>query len=210
MPRQSIEFIEDYSLPQSILGMDFITPEEVSNARLRIVYTDEQIKALAESLPSEEMLKWCKDNDYAVMSAPPQACSLLDVREIQPDHFYWKTGGWYADEKFAHEDKTSFGWLAIKKTPVANSTNKNLDQQSRLLSTLEHVPNAAEMSWFITTYFKVRGIQLFESVYVQTSNLDSLGNHITVGYFDSGVLFLDRWYGVYPFDNIGVSASRKQ
>ena len=83
----------DYGLAQSILGMDFITPEEVSRARPSIVYTDDQITALAESLPSEDMLKWCKDNGYAVMPAPPQACSLLDIREILSAHFCSKTGG---------------------------------------------------------------------------------------------------------------------
>ena len=156
------------------------------SARLSIVYTVEQITALAESLPSEDVLKWCKDNGYAVMPAPPTAMPLLDVRESKSSHFYWKTEGWYADQKFAREDKTSFGWLAIKKTPVSNSTNKKWDEQSKLLSALlEHIPNAAEMSWFITTYFEVRGIRLFESAYVRTSSLDSSGFSVDVGHFDS-------------------------
>ena len=38
----------DYALAQSILGADFITPEEVMKARPSIVYTDEQILALAK------------------------------------------------------------------------------------------------------------------------------------------------------------------
>ena len=199
----------DYKLAQSILGADFITPEEVMKARTGIVYTDEQITALAESLPSEDMLKWCKENGYAVIPAPPTAMSLLDVREIKSTHFYSETGGWYADQKFAREDKTSFGWLAIKKTPVANSTSKNWNEQSKLLSALEYVPNAAEMSWFITTYFEVRGIRLFESVYVRTSSLDSDGNRVRVGVFDSKGLFVNGWSDDYRFDDIGVSAGRK-
>ncbi len=200
----------DYGLAQSILGTDFITPEEVSKARPSIVYTDEQITALAESLPSEDMLKWCKENGYAVMPAPPTAMSLLDVREIKSTHFYSETGGWYADQKFAREDKTSFGWLAIKKTPVTNSTSKNWDEQSKLLTALEHVPNAAEMSWFITTYFEVRGIRLFESVYVRTSSLDSDGGRVLVGRFDSGGLRVSDYWGDVRRDHLGVSASRKQ
>ncbi|MES2223789.1 MAG: hypothetical protein V4469_02535 [Patescibacteria group bacterium] len=198
-----------YTLAQSILGVDFITPEEVAKAR-GAIYTDEQIKALAESLPSEDMLKWCKENGYAVMPAPPQAMSLLDVRSIKSDHFYNKTGWRYADQKFAREDKTSFGWLAIKKTPVSNSASKNWDEQSKLLSALEKVPNAAEMSWFITTYFEVRGVRLFEGVYVRTSSLDSDGNHVLVGGFDSEGLGVDRYWANDRHDVLGVSASRKQ
>ena len=198
-----------YALAQSILGADFITPEEVTKARPSIVYTDEQITALAESLPSEDMLKWCKDNGYAVMPAPPRAMSLLDVRKIQSAHFYSKTGGWYSDQKFAREDKTSFEWLAIKKTPVANSISKNWKEQSELLSALEQVPNVAEMSWFITTYFKVRGIQLFDGVYVLTSSLGSSSRRVYIGYFYSDGLCVDIWFVDTREDYIGLSAVRK-
>ena len=200
----------DYGLAQSILGTDFITPEEVSKARPSIVYTDDQITALAESLPSEDMLKWCKDNGYAVMPAPPTAMSLLDVREIQSTHFYSKTGGWYSDQKFAREDRTSFGWLAIKKTPISDSTSKNWNEQNKLLSALETVPNAAEMSWFITTYFEVRGIRLFESIYVRTSSLGSGGGRVLVGSFVSGGLIVNDWDGDRRDSNIGLSGARKQ
>ncbi len=199
----------DYGLALSILGSDFITPEEVAKARPSIAYTDEQMTTLAENLPSEDVLKWCKDNGYAVIPAPPAAMSLLDVREIQPIHFYSKTGGWYAEQKFAREDKTSFGWLAIKKTPVAGSTSKNWNEQSKLLSALERVPNAAEMSWFITTYFEVRGIRLFESIYVRTSSLGSGGRRVDVGFFDSKGLNVDDWDGVHRGGILGVSAARK-
>lgn len=199
----------DYGLAQSILGTDFITPEEVTKARSNVVYTGDQITALAESLPSEDVLKWCKDNGYAVMPAPPRACSMLDVREIQSAHFYSKTGGWYFDQKFAREDKTSFGWLMIKKAPVQNSTSKTWDEQGKLLSALERVPNAAEMSWFITTYFEVRGVRLFESIYVRTSSIDSGGDRVRVGSFDAEGPSVDSWFDGYRDGDIGVSSARK-
>lgn len=200
-----------YALAQSILGVDFITPEEVTKARPSIVYTDEQITALAESLPSEEMLKWCKDNGFAVMPAPPMAMSTLYIREIQSDHFYSRTGGWYVDHKFARDDKTSFGWLLIKKTPVQNSTSKTWNEQGKLLPALKKVPNAAEMCWFITTYFEVRDVQLFEDIYVRTSSLDSNGRHVSVGGFVSdGLRISDYWNDGFRSDNIGVASARKQ
>lgn len=203
-----LEKVSDYSLAQSILGVDFITPEEVAAVRPSIVYSNEQITALAESLPSEDVLKWCKDNGYAVIPAPPQACSLLDVREIQSDHFYSKMGGWYDNAKFARENKTSFGWLLIKKTPVSGSTSKNWNEQGKLLSALETVPNAAEMSWFITTYFEVRGIRLFESVYVRTSSFGR-GGSVIVGIFGSSGVLVDIWAGDFDHTHIGLSSSRK-
>ncbi len=199
----------DYGLAQSILGTDFITPEEVTKARSSIVYTDKQITALAESLPSEDVLKWCKDNGYAVMPAPPTAMSTLGVREIQSAHFYSKTGGWYDDQKFAREDKTSFVWLMIKKTLVSDSTSKTWNEQGKLLSALEKVPNAAEMCWFITTYFEVRGVRLFEGVYVRTSSLDSDGRRVYVGSVDSGGVHVGSYWDGGRHDNVGLSAARK-
>ena len=199
----------DYALAQSILGVDFITPEEVTKARPNVVYSDEQVAALAEAIPSVEMLEWCKDNGYAVMPAPPTAMSTLDVREIQSAHFYSKTGGWYADQKFAREDKTSFGWLLIKKTPVSSSTSKTWNEQNKLLSKLETVPNAAEMCWFITTYFEVRGVRLFEDIYVRTSSLDSDGDRVYVGYFVGDGLLVDYYWGDDRYGYIGLSAARK-
>lgn len=198
----------DNGLAQSILGADFITPEEVMKARPSIVYTDEQITALAESLPSEDMLKWCKENGYAVMPAPPTAMSLLDVLEIQSAHFYSKTDGWYADQKFARKDKTSFGWLLVKKTPVSNSTSKTWNEQNKLLSALETVPNAAESSWFITTYFEVRGIRLFECIYVRTSSVGSDGDRVNVGGFDARGLDVGRGFDDYRSGGLGLVGSR--
>ena len=200
----------DYGLAQSILGADFITPEEVAKARPSIVYTNEQITALAESLPPQDVLKWCKENGYAVMPVPSKAMSLLDVREIQSAHFHSKTGGWYADQKFAREDKTSFGWLAIRKTPISNSTSKIWNEQGKLLSALERVPNATELSWFITTYFEVRGVRLFECIYVRTSSLNSAGSRVYLGYFDADGLFLNYRWDDYRDGLIGLASARKQ
>lgn len=198
----------DYNLAQLILGVDFITPEEVAKKRKGVVYTDEQIGALA-NLPSEDVLKWCKDNDYAVMPAPPTAISMLDVREIQSGHFYNKTEGWYADRKFARGDKTGNGWLMAKKTPVADSTNKSWGEQTPLLSGLERVPNVAEMSWFITTYFEVRGIRLFEGIYIRISSVGSDGNRVCIGGFVSRGLGVVYCWDCGRYDNVGVSSARK-
>lgn len=198
------------TLSQSILGVDFITPEEVMKARPSIVYTNEQIATLVGSLPSEDVLKWCKDNGYAVMPAPPQACSMLDVREIKPTHFYSKTGGWYNDKTFAREDKTSFGWLAIKKTPVSNSNSKNWNEQNELLYEFERVPNAGEATWFITTYFEVRGVRLLEKVHVRTSSLNFKVNRVAIGGFSSEGLGVNVCWGDQPCDCLGLSAVRMQ
>lgn len=195
---------------QSILGADFITPEEITKARPSIGYAAAQIAALTESLPSEDVLNWCKENGYAVMPAPPIAMSILDVRVIQPAHFYFKAGAWYDDREFAHDDRTSFGWLLIKKTPAVNSIGKKWQDRDKFLSALERVPNAAEMSWFITTYFEVRGVRLFGDAHVRTSSLGVQDSHITVGGFGfDGFNVFDFWDNETRGSVFGLSAARK-
>lgn len=199
----------DYKLAQFILGIDFITPEEVAKARRGIVYTDKQIAVLAETIPSLEVLEWCKANSYVVMPAPPTGMSLLDVRGLKPAHFYTKTGGWYNDVAFATADRTSGGWLLIRKDWVPDSASKTWDKQNKLLSAIETVPNAGEMSWFITTYFEVRGIRLFEKKYVRTSSLVSVGFRVIVGVFDADSLDVSNCWDVYRRGSLGLASSRK-
>jgi hypothetical protein len=199
----------DYTLAQSILGADFISAEEIVTARPGIVYSPEQITMLSQSIPSEETLRCCKDNGYAVMPAPPSEMSLLGVRDTKNTDFYSQTEGWYANQKFARKDTTSFGWLAIRKTEVPGSTNKNWDEQNKLLSALEYVPNTATMSWFITTYFAVRGVRLFERMYVRTSSLDSDGDRVCVGAFGDEGLPVRNWSGGMRHVSVGLSSARK-
>lgn len=201
----------DYTLARSILGDDFVTPEEIAKARPDVTYTAEQIAQLSDSIPSADVLKWCKDNGYAVVAGTPSPMSLLDVRSAKSGHFYSKTEGWYADakQKFSRADKVSLGWLMIRKTPVPNSTNKNWDEQSALLAKVEYVPNAAEMSWFITVFYDVRGVRLFEGVYVRTSSLDSGGDRVDVGGFGAkGLSVSNRWY-YGRGSGLGVASARK-
>ena len=200
----------DYTLAQSVLGTDFITPEEIAKAR-GVVYSPEQIESLANTIPPEDTLRWCRDNGYAIMAAPPTAMSLLDVRSLHAGHFYSKEGGWYSKdpEKFSRDDKTTSGWLAIRKDIVPKSTSKNWNEQQALLSGVEYVPNAAEMSWFVTTYFEVRGIRLLERIYVRTSSLDSDGHRVNVGDFDAKGLDVYSYWGDLRNGPLGLASARK-
>jgi hypothetical protein len=200
----------DYALAKSILGGDFITPEEIM-AKRPVKYTDEQILALSAQLPSEKHLRWMKKNGYALVAAPPQTCSLLDVRLLNSTLFYSKEGGWYADnaQKFAREDKTSFGWIAIRKKPVNGSTNKNWGEQNNLLADTEVVPNAGEFAWFVTTFYEVRGVRLFKDVYVRVSSVDSGGRRVHLGFFDADGLDVNDYWDGSRFSDLGLSASRK-
>ncbi len=191
-----------------VMGDDIIFPEDVM-AACGITYSEEALKHLAETLPSMEQLKWCKENNYALVAGPPTEMSLLDVRSTKSSLFYSKAGGWYTNQPFAANEKVVCRWLAICKTEVLNSLNKNWDAQQKLLSKDKEVPNAAEMSWFITTYYEVRGVYLFKCVHVRTSSIASGDYCVSVGGFDGSGLGVRNDLYVNFGGDLGLSASRE-
>ena len=201
----------DYSVAREILGNDFVSPEEIATARRGVVYNPKQLLELGNTVPSKDVLEWCRDNGFMVVAGPSRPTSLLDIRELERSHFYTKEGGWYANdsETFARNDKATCRWLILRKEPVPGSTNKTWNEQEKLLSEVEVVPNAAEMVWGMTAYKAVRGVYLLSSVYVRTSSVGSFGDRVGVGLFGEGGLGVHCWYDRDRYDLLGVSSSRK-
>lgn len=225
-----------YDLARTILGQDFITPEEIASAR-GLTYTGEQLAAFADTFPSEEVIRWCQANNFMLIVGPPNPLSLLEIRDLKPEYFYSKTGGWYAEEKqrFSRDQKVRPAWLALRKEPVSGSTSKTWEEQIALLSGVEYVPNDAEVEWALTTYKAVRDVYLLSNIYVRTSSLDSDGCHVRVGRFDGcgfrvhdwwndgnrirhyiGVIDgnapgarVDDWWGDPRRDSLGLASGRK-
>jgi len=205
--RRGADFKKE-EIAREILGNDIIFPNEIAEVR-GLSYSEEQLERLAGMFPSEEVLHWCKANNYAVMACPPEPMSLLEVRVLKPELLYSKSGGWYIDQAFAEDDKTDFGWLAICKDVVPKSLSKDWNEQLILITGEERVPNAGEFSWFITTYYEVHGVRLFEHIYARTSSVNSGGNHVYVGRFDSRGLSVAYYWDDDRDDGLGVSSARK-
>jgi hypothetical protein len=200
----------DYDLVRTILGKDFISPEDIMKSRKGIVYTDEQLAQFGDTVPSQEVLEWCRDNGYMLIAGPNRPMSLLEVRSLKKDYFYSKEGGWYAEQAFAQNDKAETRWIMLRKEPVPQSTSKNWNEQQALLSENEVTPNVAEVAWCVTTYKAVRNTYLLPSVYVRTSSLDSDGDRVRVGSFDAGGLIVSFYWDDRRDGDLGVSAARKQ
>ena len=201
----------NYDLARTILGKDFISPEQIAKS-CKLVYTDEQLATFGDTLPAQDVLEWCRENGYILVAGPPRAISLLEIRDLQPNYFYSKQGGWYAESKevFSRRDRAATAWIMLRKESVPESQRKSWDKQQTLLSEFEIVPNAAETAWAITTYKAVRGVYLLPNVYVRTSSLDSVGDRVSVGGFDEGGLSVGngRW-DVYRSGDLGLSSARK-
>jgi hypothetical protein len=201
----------DFTLAREILGLNFISPQEIAAAR-GLTYSAEQIAELERTLPNKETLEWLKRNDYYLVAGSPREMSLLDVRELERSYFYSKEGGWYANEAetFARTEKVTCCWYMLRKGIVSSSTNKTWSEQEKLLSNLETAASTAvEQIWGMTCYKAVRGVYLLDSLYARTSSVCSHGNHVLVGGFDGVGLGVDSWNDGLRYDYVGVSSSRK-
>jgi len=205
---------EGHELACLILGDDYITPEEVATAygHGKIAYTDEQLEHFADTLPDTQTILWLRANGYMLIAGPPTEMNLLEVRELDNKLFYSKTEGWWSEsnQTFSREDKVACGeWLAIRKDEVPNSFSKTWKEQQDLLSEVEHVPNAPEVSYAVTAYFKVRGIYLLRGKYIRTSSVSAGGGHVGVGDFVEDGLRVDDGWDDGRSGGIGVASARK-
>lgn len=208
----------DYDQARTILGSDFISPQEITKSR-GVIYTDEQLAKLGDTLPGVEALQWCRDNDMILVAGPPTAMSLLQIRTLNSSYFHSKdpskdNAAWYDDakQKFAREDKTEPVWIALRKEPVPDSLGRNWSEQNALVAAPMTVPNAAEAAWCLTNYSAIRGVFLLPSLYVRTSSMDSVGNRVDVGHvgdFGGGGLSVNYYWGGLEDSDIGISGARK-
>ena len=201
----------DYELVRTILDKDFIPPEDVMKSRKEITYTDEQLSQFGETVPAQEILEWCRDNNIMLVAGPNRPMSLLEIRTIKNGYFYSKKGGWYAEQKqkFSQNHKVETKWYMIRKDIVPESTSKNWEEQHTLISDIEFVPNTPEFVWAITTYKAVRGIYLFGGIYARTSSRDSYGIRVRVGGFDDEGLNVSYSWGRIRDSILGLSVARK-
>lgn len=203
--------IIEYKDVRAILGKDFIPPEEIAIVR-KLTYSDEVLRHFAETLPSEGVLQWLRDNGFMLIAGTPNSMSFLEIRNINAQLFFTKSGGWYAEEeqKFSQSDKVTAEWLMMRKGIMLKFMVKTWDEQQKLLTDVEYIPNLAEATWVETTYKEVRNAWLFPDVYVRTSSVDSCGDHVGFGNSSNGGVHIHRGWDGYHHDYLGLAFARKR
>jgi len=187
--------MKNYDLPRAILGEDFISPEDVINSRKGISYTEEQLVKFSETVPAQEILEWCRDNNYMLIVGP--SCSI------------YNNGVFYVDKDKFNTEKVETKWYMVCKNLVSSSVYTNWEEQQKLLSEFEMVLNAVEFLWAITVYKVVRGIYLFRGVSVRTSSLDLDGNNIYVNVFSDRKPTVGYHWDGDRESNLGFVVARK-
>ncbi len=180
--------IEAYMEAHNVLGDDFITPEEVAVLR-GLSYTKKQLEFFSETVPGVSTLLWLKEHNYALIPGPSHPLGLKEVQSLTPPLFFGVNNSWHDEHPFSRFEKVETRWIAIHKTEISGSLYKNLKEQLGLLQNMERVPSVVEMAWFITTYYEVRDIRLFEKIRVRTSSVSWWGDPVYIGLFDAWGIF---------------------
>ncbi len=173
---------------KAVLGGNLIGPGEVAKVT-QLSYSAEGIRALEESLPPLERLRWCKGNGYVVIAGPPTPLSIFDMMQIDSSIFAWEgrtagsSGFVGRDDRFVKESRVQSGWLAIRKGFTVHG-NETWDEQVAHLSSVERVATAAEAVWSLMIYGKVYGFPISGSVRLRTSDKSSNNERVLVGWFD--------------------------
>jgi hypothetical protein len=208
-----------YTVAREILGRDFIPPEEFSKQG-GLPYTAKQRLAFRLTLPPRDVLQWCHENDYVVVAGPNRPMSLLEVEGSFSSYFYdisrvppgsWVHENWLhsPDEKVVQNEKVETVWILVRKTAVPGSENQTWQDQVKLLSSVERVPRAVEVSWAVMVYKFVHDENLFEKGFVRTSTISADGLHVNVGGFGQYGFTVNNDYDDCTEPNYGISAARK-
>lgn len=200
-----IELTDSQQRAKAIMGKNFFGPEEAAN-HFKAGFTQEQSDALATVPFSDEVLEACKDKHVLVAGYP---MTILNVRaKAKRGLFYSYGDSWYNNQKFAKDEQVEVRWYLIRKTPVDNSTSKNWNEQQALLAAEEETPKACVVVYTIIGHFLNTGERLFENIYVRCSDIDSDGDSVLVGHFNSDGLFVGRFWDDIRISDLGLSARK--
>jgi hypothetical protein len=195
-----------------VMGKNFFGIEEVQK-HFGVTLSKRHLAYMAEIPFSEEVLSECKDTHVLVAYAP---MAIVAVRaktasvKLPPKHRMFYQQDWY-DNNEVGNGAGALEWHLVRKTSIPDSKSKTWQEQQDLLDRkIDETPEANVMVYTIIGHFLATGERLFEKEYVRTRTLDSFGDRVNVGYFDSGGLFVYFYRGDDRSDNIGLSAARKQ
>lgn len=174
--------VDRFQAAREVLGDDFIAPDEVTRS-LGLLYGKDVLEHFQSTFPSDEVLRWLKANSYALVAGPPEPLSLRGVSRVAVVPIFSDDGRFPWGEDFVGRELVWMNWFAVRKGPVSGSVMYGWDDQIRFLRSIEYVPHNAEMAWFTTVYYKVRGVRLFETLTVRTSSSHADGFHVSIGYF---------------------------
>lgn len=161
---EKVKLPPNYEIARSILGDNFIAPEEIEVAR-HLPYNKAVLAHHVNTIPSESILRLCKKNGYTIIAGPPSLSTLYDIYGLNP-RLFTHDGQHYGNWLWANQCYSSFfidksvstDWAILKKSSVSSPNGHTAEDHEKALNGYERVPDLIEVTWGITTLMEVRGI----------------------------------------------------
>lgn len=200
----------NYQLARNILGDDFISPVQTVEAH-GYTYTRDQLANFIASMPSKAELIWLRDNNYMLVAGPPVSLNLREIASVNIHLFTKREDPWFIQRPFgfSHHDMIRGGrWLKLRKDEAPDTKSKDSNDQFRLLSEIEYVPNAAEVCYGLVTFSKVRGVRLFGDIRVRSSSIYDHSHMVRIGPFTENGIVIDHHPSEDTCSNTAAPAAR--
>jgi hypothetical protein len=202
MPEEPLSLTQEEA--RDIMGRNFLGTEEVKKYFGEL--TSEQQEAFSIIPFPKETLESCKDTHILVADI---GLSIMDLKKLEKCKGLFRDQTWYEKYSFAKRTPEP-SWRLIRKTSVENSLNKSWEEQQALLDhQTDEVPLTRQIIYTIILHFLATGERLFRTSHVRTSDVDSLGDHVSVGEFDKDGLLVYGWSDNIRISGICVASARK-
>lgn len=198
---------QEWWMPRVILGVDFISPEEMEHI-FSFKYSENELKQIRGTLPSEELIRHCYFNDYMLIAGPSDNLNLLQIQKIVQGKISISENDppWFVktNERFAKQQVVRHcRWLAIKKH--AHSFGRTFEEQKEACPKDDVIPNVAEICYAFIAYHCLRGIRLLNDHYVRTSSISDVDQRgVIAGYQHKNIFCVDRAWQGGTRQNIGI------
>lgn len=169
---------------------DVVKPEEAMRA-CGFKYGEDQLDRFKSTFPTSVFSS--RDfHEFALVAGPPEPTSLSDIQATYPELFLHAPIGWHVvqREPFYFVSNARPEWYAIRKLPACRPVTEEPSwEMDRLRGLAERIPTVAEVVWCMVVIEKVRGIKIFDGMYVRTSDKDKRGHRVYVGRPQDGLIF---------------------
>ena len=218
---------------QELFGKDFLGPEALKKT-WGVDLTEEELQEIEHIPFSQEDLEKAKELGMMLVLRLPhnkeqKPLTIKQMRETfsqedplgdpqkKKSRVVWNQD-WYNDEDFATKTTPKLGWGLVTKEVLAESKNKNWDEQQEVLEKWAsdngidpktiHRRTPVEVAFDTITYYGANQDSLLESSYDWTSVRSSDGKFVFVGYFDSGGLRVSSAARGNRYSALGVCPAR--
>ncbi len=195
-----------YKKARGIMGRNFFGTEDMLFYFKGYSCTKEDINFFAEVPWSEDVLESCKDT-HVLVAVPSVSIHYIQQLTSLEDIFHTSVNNNSLYKDFVH-NRCMASWQLIKKIPVTWSEDKNYSDQLKVLYPDEEVPSVQVVVYAMVGHFLKTKERLFREISVRTSTVDSIGQSVAVGHFNSNGMIIGS-YGDGQVSNLALASAKK-